>query len=75
MSRFLIALFCLIVATAAAPAQAYVGPGSSLGAVGVVLGFVGTLFLALVSFIWYPIRRVYRRARRAMARSRPLDRR
>jgi len=50
--------------------MAYVGPGSSLGAVGVVLGFIGTLLLAILSFIWYPIRRAYRRIRRGSDQNR-----
>lgn len=56
----------LIVLTAilsAAPAHAYVGPGSSLGAIGVFLGLVGTVLLALISFVWYPVKRLARRIR------------
>jgi hypothetical protein len=47
----------------ATPAYAYVGPGSSLGAVGVFIGIVATVFLALVSFVWYPFKRLARRLR------------
>lgn len=67
MRRLILPLALLLIASAS-PAMAYVGPGSSLGAVGVVLGLVGTIFLALISFIWYPIRRALRRMRRAAGR-------
>jgi hypothetical protein len=59
----------LLLIASASPAMAYVGPGSSLGAVGLALGLVGTILLALISFIWYPIRRALRRMRRAATRS------
>jgi hypothetical protein len=58
----------LVVLLSAEPALAYVGPGSSLGAVGVVFGLIGTLFLSLVSFIWYPVKRLHRKLRKQMAR-------
>lgn len=56
-------LFVLAAAILATPAHAYVGPGSSLGAIGVFLGLIGTLILALVSFVWYPFKRLLRRLR------------
>lgn len=65
------ALILFIFATCAltTPAMAYVGPGSSLGAVGVFLGLIGTLFLTIVSFIWYPIKRLIRSGRRRLGRA------
>lgn len=58
-----IALIVLIALAAAEPAQAYVGPGSSLGAIGVFLGILGTVLLAVISFVWYPVKRLARRLR------------
>lgn len=58
------ALLVLTAALSAAPAHAYVGPGSSLGAIGVFLGLIATVLLTLISFVWYPIKRMVRRARR-----------
>lgn len=56
--------FLLLAGLTAQPALAYVGPGSGLGAVGVVLGLIGTIFLTLLSFIWYPVTRLGRKLRR-----------
>ncbi|HEX7873241.1 MAG TPA: hypothetical protein VF475_10040 [Sphingobium sp.] len=53
----------LAMMLSAQPAMAYVGPGSSLGAVGVVFGLIGTILLSLVSFVWYPIKRLHRKIR------------
>lgn len=44
-------------------AQAYTGPGLGLGAVGVALGLVGSILLAILSVVWYPVKRLVRRLR------------
>ena len=40
-------------------ALAYVGPGIGAGTLGVVLGLLGSIFLALFAFFWYPIKRIF----------------
>ena len=44
-------------------AQAYSGPGVGLGALGVMLGIVGSVFLMTVSLVWYPFKRMLRSMR------------
>ncbi|MEP9357986.1 hypothetical protein [Sphingomonas sp. KR3-1] len=44
-------------------AQAYTGPGLGLGAIGVALGLVGSILLAILSVVWYPVKRLVRRLR------------
>ena len=46
---------CLVLG--ALPAQAYVGPGMGAGGLGVVLGLLGSILLALFAVFWYPIKR------------------
>ena len=53
---------CLLL-FAPAIAQAYTGPGLGLGALGVAFGIVGSLFLAIASVLWYPVKRLFRRMR------------
>jgi hypothetical protein len=48
-------------------AQAYSGPGVGLGAIGVVLGILGSVFLMTVSLIWYPVKRLIRSLRQRPA--------
>jgi hypothetical protein len=59
-----VALFALMFA---GEAQAYVGPGTGLGALGALLAVVGAVFFAVVGLIWYPFKRLIRllRAKRA----------
>jgi uncharacterized oligopeptide transporter (OPT) family protein len=47
------------------PAAAYVGPGAGLTAIGALLAVIATLFLAVVGFIWYPVKRLLRQRRPA----------
>ena len=45
-------------------AFAYVGPGAGLSALGWLFALVSAIGLALVGFVWYPIRRLLRRSAR-----------
>ena len=42
----------------ALPAQAYVGPGLGLGAIGAFFGILFAIFLAVVGIFWYPLKRL-----------------
>jgi hypothetical protein len=43
--------------------NAYVGPGAGLSAVGSLLSVVAALLFAVVGFIWYPLKRLFRRGK------------
>lgn len=51
---------------------AYVGPGAGLTAIGAALAFVGAILLAVVGFIWYPVKRLLR-ARSRKASGAPVE--
>ena len=65
-------LAALLLALTPSAAQAYLGPGLGMGAIGVALGVIGSIFLAIVSVIWYPFKRLIRRFRRRPPRP-PAD--
>lgn len=46
-------------------AHAYVGPGLGLGTLMVILGFLGSLLLAVFGIFWYPIKRVLKKRKAA----------
>ena len=49
---------------------AYVGPGSGLSALGALLAVVAAVFLTIVGFVWYPLKRFLRaRAAKRSAKS------
>lgn len=37
---------------------AYIGPGAGISAIGTVIAFVGAILLAIVGFVWYPVKRL-----------------
>lgn len=59
----LVGKILLILAVVLIPshAMAYVGPGLGAGTVGVVLGIVGSIFIALFAVLWYPFKRLLKR--------------
>ena len=42
-------------------ADAYVGPGSGLAAMGALFALLGALLLAVFGFLWFPIKRLFKR--------------
>lgn len=63
--RITVAVATLAILGVLAPleAQAYVGPGAGITAIGTFLAFVAGMFFAIVGFIWYPIKRLRRKWR------------
>lgn len=57
-------LALLVLVLAPARLDAYIGPGTGLGALGALLAIIATLLVAVVGFIWYPLKRLLRRGRR-----------
>lgn len=58
--RIVLALGAALVPAAA---QAYVGPGAGLTAIGTMLALLAALLLAIVGFVWYPLKRLLARRR------------
>lgn len=44
-------------------ASAYLGPGLGMGAIGVILGLLVSVVLAILALFWYPIKRLLRKRR------------
>jgi hypothetical protein len=62
--RLLVLLEILCLALLPGQAFAYIGPGLGAGTLGAVLGLLGSIFLALFAFLWYPIKRmIFRKGR------------
>ena len=61
MIRIIVSLSVMLLAGVATPAQAYIGPGAGLGAIGVAIALLFGILLLVVGFVWYPIRRSLRK--------------
>ena len=42
-------------------ADAYIGPGAGLSAIGSLLALLGAVLLIIVGFVWYPVKRIMRK--------------
>jgi hypothetical protein len=58
-------LLALPLACTAQAALAYVGPGAGVTAIGTMLALLGAGLLAIVGFVWYPVKRLLARRRPA----------
>jgi hypothetical protein len=65
----LFVLVLTVVCGAPSSAFAYVGPGSGLSAIGAAFALVAGVFLAILGFIWYPIKRLLLSVRRRRSAS------
>ncbi|MGD9331302.1 MAG: hypothetical protein PVJ53_08310 [Desulfobacterales bacterium] len=59
------ALVVSLVLLSPMSAKAYVGPGLGAGTIGVVLGVIGSIFIALFAFLWYPIKRIFKKKKKS----------
>jgi hypothetical protein len=62
ISRLIIRISPLVLFSPVA--SAYVGPGAGLSAIGSIIALVGSFFLLILGFLWYPLKRVFRRKNR-----------
>ena len=60
MQSIILPLLTLLVLMAPGQADAYVGPGLGAGTIGVILGIIGSVFIALFAIIWYPLKRLFK---------------
>ena len=58
MTKFILFMLLLLFPISA---NAYIGPGAGLGAIGSAIALLGALILLIVGFIWYPLKRLLRR--------------
>ena len=57
---------CLMLGAANA-AHAYIGPGAGISAIGSLLALGAAVLLAIVGFVWYPLKRLRKRRQKARA--------
>ena len=62
---FVPAFLLLLVAMLPTPAWAYLGPSAGVSAIGALLAILAGIVVAIFGFIWYPVRRLLRRGRKA----------
>ena len=58
-----LALFCL-VSLVPDIAYAYIGPGAGISAIGSLLALFAAILLAIVGFVWYPLKSFMKKRRK-----------
>ncbi len=60
MRQLLIFPLAIVALLFAGPqvAEAYIGPGAGITVIGTVIALIGAILLAIVGFVWYPIKRL-----------------
>jgi len=58
--------FCLAW-LAPATAHAYIGPGAGISAIGSLLALIAAVLLAIVGFVWFPMKRLMKGRRKAQS--------
>jgi membrane protein implicated in regulation of membrane protease activity len=54
-------------------ALAYIGPGVGAGAIGAVLGVIGSILVGLFAVIWYPFKRLMKKRRQSKSEDGSCD--
>lgn len=61
MRKATVILLGILFTACSSQALAYVGPGLGAGTIGVILGFLASILLAVFAIFWYPLKRLFRR--------------
>lgn len=63
------AICAVVLLVSPGVAQAYIGPGLGIGAIGAALGTIGAILLGIFAIVYYPMKRAIRR--RSAAKAQP----
>jgi membrane associated rhomboid family serine protease len=69
----LAAALSVVLASAASPALAYIGPGAGISAIGTFFAVIGAVVLLIVGFLWYPVKRMLRKKKESPAQASVAD--
>ena len=61
MQLGILTFMTLFLLTVPQIANAYVGPGLGAGTIGVILGIIGSIFIAIFAIVWYPLKRLLKK--------------
>ena len=54
------AKFYLVIVIMFSTVDAYIGPGLGTGVIGVLIGILTAVFLAITAIVWYPLKRLFK---------------
>ena len=63
-SALIICMAVFLLSFFARNAEAYIGPGTGLTAIGAFLALIVGVLVAIFGFVWYPVKRLLRKNKR-----------
>jgi hypothetical protein len=63
MTKLSSGVVAVLLLTLTSPANAYLGPGGVVSGLGSFLALVAAVLVAIVGFLWFPIKRLIKRRR------------
>ena len=69
----LLILFTMSILVFPQIAHAYVGPGLGAGTIGVILGIIGSIFIAIFAIVWYPLKRLLKKNKQKKPAAKEAD--
>ncbi len=73
MTMYIAMLISVSILAVSGPAHAYIGPGAGISAIGSLLVLVGAVLLAIIGFVWYPLKRLMKKNRKPAAEHAPSE--
>ncbi|NHZ69808.1 MAG: hypothetical protein GWP20_01070, partial [Thermotogales bacterium] len=58
-----VGVMTLLMLAISGPANAYLGPGGVISGIGSLLALVAAVLVAIIGFLWFPIKRMIKRNR------------
>ena len=59
MKNFYVLILIFFLSSTAS--EAYIGPGMGAGTIVIILGLIGSIFLAIFAIVYYPIKRLLKK--------------
>ena len=67
-------ILALVVMLTPGLAMAYIGPGTGLGAIAAFFALIAGVVLAIVGFLWYPLKRLLKKGKKEVTtESQPIE--
>jgi len=66
-------LIFLIIISSSSKAEAYLGPGVGGGLILAVFGIIVAVFAAIIGFIWFPIKKLFKNRKKGKKEKNSID--
>jgi preprotein translocase subunit SecF len=65
MQLMVTVLLTFFIALSPVCGMAYIGPGLATGTLGVILGVLGSVSIAVFALLWYPLKKLFKKLKKS----------